>query len=83
MFKIVPGVEPIVAEELPERAMEIVGAGFDRGIENGGSRAAELRAEARGLNLEFFNRIDRGRTTKFVPFRKSTISELSSIPSSM
>ena len=39
--------------------MEIVGAGLDRGIENGGTGASEFRAEVRSLDLEFLHSIDR------------------------
>src|SRR6267378_2083681 len=59
ILKIVGSIELIVAQEFPEGAMQFVGAGFDRGIENRGSGAAELGTEARGFNSELINRVDR------------------------
>src|ERR1700687_538625 len=38
--------------------MELVGAGFDGGIEDGGTGAAELGAKVGGLNLKFLNRLE-------------------------
>ncbi len=52
-FKIVGGIQLVVAEKLPSGAVEAVGAGFDRGIENRGAGTAKLGAEVGGLHLEF------------------------------
>ena len=59
VFKEVGGIEMVVAEEFPYVAMKFVGAGLDGGVENGGAGAAKLGAEVRGLDLEFFNSVDR------------------------
>ena len=58
-FKIVGGIELIVSEKFPTGAMETIGAGLDGGVENRGAGTSKLRAEVRGLNLEFLNRVDR------------------------
>src|ERR1700682_1534135 len=39
--------------------MELVGAGLNGGMENGGAGAAEFSTEIRGLHLEFLNSINR------------------------
>src|SRR4030095_7950333 len=59
IFKKIGGIELVVAEELPGSAVEFVGAGFNRGIENSGAGAAILRAKAGGLHLEFLNSVYR------------------------
>src|SRR5438309_10988457 len=64
IFKKVRGVQLVVSEKLPDRSMQFVGALFDRGIENGRSGPTKLRAETRGLDLEFLNGIDRGKNNK-------------------
>src|SRR6266480_2199383 len=59
VFEKVRSIKFIIAEKLPDRPMQFVGALFDRGIENGCPGTAELRAKSRGLYLEFLNRVDR------------------------
>ena len=61
IFKIVGRVKDVVAEELPSRAVQSVGAGLNGCVENGSSRTPEFSAEVRGLNLELLNRVDRGQ----------------------
>src|SRR5579885_212155 len=61
VFKKVGGVELIVAEEFPGRAVKFVGAGLDGGIQNRGAGAAEFGAETGGLDAELLNGVDRGK----------------------
>src|SRR5581483_42890 len=58
-FKEICGIELVVAEELPQRAMQIVGAGLDRSVEHSGPRAAVFGAEIRGQDFEFLNGVNR------------------------
>ena len=58
VFEKIRGIELIVAEKLPDGAVQLVGAGFDSGIENRCPGAAEFGTEARGLNFEFLDSID-------------------------
>src|ERR1019366_3449916 len=44
VFKPIRGIEFIVAEKLPGRAMEAVGAGFDGGVENRARGTAQFGA---------------------------------------
>src|SRR6266480_3386981 len=74
IFKKVRGVQLIVSEKLPYGAMQFVGALFDRGIENGSSGPAKLRAETGGLNLEFLDGIDGRKNDKV-----RTIQEVHSV----
>src|SRR5712675_415722 len=45
IFKKISGVEFVVAEELPCRAMELIGSGLYRGVQNSSSGTAEFRTE--------------------------------------
>ena len=44
--------------------MELVRAGFNSGIQNGGAGTSELGTEVSGLDFEFLNRIDRRENDK-------------------
>ena len=44
-LEIIRSIQLVIAEKLPDTAVELIGSGFDRGIEDGGSGTAELRAE--------------------------------------
>ena len=61
VLEIVRGVEYIVAEELPNGPVNLIGTGLDARVENRRAGPAELGAEVRGLDLEFRNRVDRGK----------------------
>ena len=47
------GVEFIIAEEFPDIAVELVGAAFDRGVDDGSGGGSELSGIGAGLNTEF------------------------------
>src|ERR1035437_1442697 len=64
VFKPIRGIEFIVAEKLPCRAMEAIGAGFDRSVENGARGTTQLGAEVSGLDLEFLDGIQRRQNDK-------------------
>src|SRR5438552_17804976 len=64
VFKKIRRIQLIVSEKLPYGAMQFVGPLFDCGIENGSSGPTKLRAEACRLDLEFLNRVDRGKNNK-------------------
>src|SRR5262249_41053988 len=52
-------VEPLVAVELEHAAVQLIAAGLDGRIDDGGA-APELSAERGALNLELLNRVDAG-----------------------
>ena len=64
VFKPVRGIEFIVAEKLPGRAMEAVGAGLDGGVQNRARGTAQFGAEVRCLDLEFLDRVQRRKNDK-------------------
>src|SRR5947207_13975502 len=64
VFEKVRSIKFIIAEKLPDGAVQFIGALFDRGIENGSSGPPKLCAEACGLDLEFLNGIDWGKNNK-------------------
>ena len=59
MFKPIGCIEFVVAEELPNVAMQAVGAGFDGGVEDGACGAAQLGAELAGLHLDLRDGVHR------------------------
>ena len=59
VFKPVGGVEDVVAEKFPCRAVNAVGSGLDGGIQNGARGTAKLSAEICRLHLEFLDRVQR------------------------
>src|SRR5439155_5326225 len=58
VLKEVGRVKLVIADELPQGAMNLVGTGLDRGIEHRPARASELGAEVARLNLELLDGID-------------------------
>src|SRR6202008_3268172 len=52
-------IEFVVAQELPGRAVELVGSGLDCGINDRSAGSPEFRAEVAGLHLEFLNCVGR------------------------
>ena len=64
IFKPVRGVKDIVAKKFPGRAMNLVGAGLDRGVENGARGTAQLGTEVRSLDLKFRDRVGRRKDNK-------------------
>ena len=58
ILKKIGSVELVIAKELPERSVEMVGAGLNGGIQNGSGGPSELGAKAIGLNLEFLDGVD-------------------------
>src|ERR1700704_3984908 len=64
VFEKVRGIQFVIAEKFPDRAVKFIGALLDRGIENGSARAAELCAKACGLNLEFLNGVNGRKNDK-------------------
>src|SRR5262249_33867378 len=55
--KVVPSIQLIVAQELVDVSVELIGAGLDAGVENGAISPSELRAVGIGLHLEFLQSI--------------------------
>ena len=64
VLKPIRGIEYVVAEKFPGRAMDTVGAGLDGGVENSARGTAQLGAEVRGLHLEFLDRVHRRKNDK-------------------
>ena len=59
LFKPIGRIEFIVAEELPDVAMQAVGAGLDGGVEHRTGGTAQLGAELAGLHLELLDGVHR------------------------
>src|SRR5207249_7536743 len=73
VFEEVGGVEFVVSEKFPSRAVKLVGAGFDCSVQHGSARAAILRAESRRLHFEFLNGVHR-RDRKSTRLNSSYVS---------
>ena len=56
----VVGIQLVVAQKLPRRAVEFVGAGFDRRIDLAAGLASELGRIVRALHAEFVQGVDDG-----------------------
>ena len=56
-IEVVSGGHPVVAEILPQSAMDGVTAGFDGCIDRGTGRAPKFGAVVAGLHFEFFERL--------------------------
>src|SRR5262249_10195909 len=59
IFKIVGGVELVVAEESPCGTVQLVGTRLKRGVQNRRAGTAVFRAETRGLDFELLDRVNR------------------------
>jgi hypothetical protein len=58
--EVIPGVEGRVAEELPDGAVELVGAALGDDVDDAAGDLAELGKVVMGLHLELLNVIDDG-----------------------
>ena len=56
----VVGVEIVVAQKLEDRAVKLIGAALDGGVDHRAGGVAELGGEVVGLDLELLYRVDRG-----------------------
>ena len=67
------GVQLVVAKELEDRAVELVGAALDRGIDHGARCVAEFRGEGAGLDFEFLHRVHRRHYRDAIPSDRACI----------
>ncbi len=64
IFKPIGGIELVVAEKFPGRAVETVGAGLDGSVHDSAGGTTELGAEVRSLYLELRDRVHRRQNDK-------------------
>ena len=57
----VAGIEDVVADELPDRAVKAVGAGFGEHVDDAAGDDAKLGAVDVGLNFELLHGVDDGK----------------------
>ena len=70
VFEEISRIELVIAEEFPGCAVQFVRTGLNRGIEDCGSGATELRAEIGSLHFELLHRVDRGENDKVCTVEK-------------
>src|ERR1035438_2228397 len=74
------GIELLIADELPNGAVDLVRASLRRSAHNGSRRAAKLRAVVVGLDLELRHRVHRGNVVDAADARSEEhTSELQSL----
>src|SRR5215472_5208731 len=59
MLEEVSGIESVIAEELPNVPMKLIGTRLQSRVQHGGAGAPILGTEVCGLNPEFLNRVNR------------------------
>ena len=69
----VVGIQLVVAQELEYRAVELIGAALDGGIDHRARRVTEFRREGAGLDFEFLHRVHRGRNRDAVASDRASV----------
>ena len=64
VFKPIGRVEDVITEKFPGGAVDAVGARLDRRVQNSTRSSAKLGAKVSGLDLEFRDRVQRGKHDK-------------------